>query len=164
VRFPAFVPRLRWPLATGLIGAFGLATLYLGIVTLAESWEHALGLFREDAPFVVPLILGFGTQIGLFTYIKRGLHLPEGTHTAGALAGTAGGTSTLAMVACCAHHVTDVLPLIGLSAAAAFLVEYKTWFLALGLATNIVGIIVMLRLLHLGRHRATLQTQEACHR
>ncbi|NOZ26655.1 MAG: hypothetical protein GXP39_01200 [Chloroflexi bacterium] len=148
------VRRLRWPVIAGVLGALGLAALYLGIVTLAESWEHARDLFREDAPFVVPIILGFGIQVGLFTYLKLGLHLPDGTRAAGALTGTAGGTSTLAMVACCAHHVTDVLPLVGLSAAAVFLAEYKIWFMAAGLATNLIGILVMLRLLRRDRRRA----------
>ncbi|HEY64637.1 MAG TPA: hypothetical protein G4O02_08700 [Caldilineae bacterium] len=149
----------------GMIGALALFVLYLGIVTLAESWDHALDLFREDAPFVVPIILGFGVQVGLFTHLKLGLHLPDGTRTAGALTGTAGGTSTLAMVACCAHHVTDVLPLVGLSAAAVFLAEYKVWFMAVGLATNLLGILVMLRLLRRQRRQALaiLEAQEACH-
>ncbi len=34
--------------------------------------------------------------------------------------GTSGGTSVTAMVACCLHHVTDVLPILGVSAAAEF--------------------------------------------
>jgi hypothetical protein len=158
--------RLAWPVGGALLAAAGLAGLYLGLVTLAESWPHALELFREDTLFVVPIMVGFGAQVGLFIYLKRGLHLPEGTGPAGALTGAAGGTSTLAMVACCAHHLTDVLPLVGLSAAAVFLGVYKTWFLAAGLAANLVGIGVMLRLLYRQRQQfvARLQTLEAYRR
>jgi hypothetical protein len=47
------------------------------------------------------------------------------------------------MVACCAHHLTDVLPLLGLSAAAAFLAEYRIPFMLAGLATNLIGIGVI---------------------
>lgn len=157
--------RPSWPIAGGLLGAAGLTALYLGIVTLAESWSHALELFRQDAPFVVPIILGFGVQVGLFVYLKRGLHLPDGTRAAGALTGAGTGTSTLAMVACCAHHVTDVLPLMGLSAAAVFLAEYKVWFMSVGLVTNLIGIGLMLRMLGRERRRALarLQAQEACY-
>ncbi len=157
--------RLLWPIIGGMLGAVSLSTLYLMIVTVAESWSHALELFRQDMPFVVPIILGFGVQVGLFVYLKQGLHLPEDTRTAGALTGAGTGTSTVAMVACCAHHVTDVLPLVGLSAAAVFLAEYKVWFMAAGLATNLVGIGVMLRLLRRERRQALsmLRTQEACH-
>ncbi len=153
------------PLVAGLLGALGLTALYLGIVTLAESSAHALDLFQEDALFVVPIILGFGTQVGLFTHLNLGLHLPDGARTAGALTGATGGTSTVAMVACCAHHLTDVLPIIGLSAAAAFLAEYKFWFMAFGLTMNLIGIVVMLRLLRREQRQAlsTLQTQEVRH-
>ncbi len=141
------ISHLRRPLAFGLLGSFGMTAFYLGLVTLLESWTHALDLFREDAPFVVPIILGFGIQVGLFTYLKLGLHLTKGTRTAGAVTGTAGGTSTLAMVACCAHHVADVLPLLGLSGAAIFLSQYKIPFMVVGLLSNVVGIGVMLTMI-----------------
>lgn len=157
--------RLLWPIIGGVLGAAALLTLYLVIVTIAESWSHALELFRQDMPFVAPIILGFGIQVGLFVYLKQRLHLPEGARTASALTGAGTGTSTVAMVACCAHHVTDVLPLVGLSAAAVFLAEYKVWFMAAGLAINLVSIGVMLRLLRRERRQALrmLRTQEACH-
>jgi hypothetical protein len=55
--------------------------------------------------------------------------------------------STVAMVACCAHHVTDVLPILGLTAAAAFLAEYRMPFMLIGLGTTLLGIVVMLVIL-----------------
>jgi hypothetical protein len=77
----------------------------------------------------------------MYTYLKTVIHVvAKGT---GALAGASGGTSTAAMVACCAHHVTDVLPLLGLSAAATFLAEYRIPFMLVGLATNLIGIGVI---------------------
>ncbi len=162
--------RRIWPaLLAGVGGTAGLTIVYLGIVSLAESWSHALQLFREDAPYAVPILLGFGVQTGLFAYLKKGLHLPEGARGAGALTGAAGGTSTVAMVACCAHHVTDVLPLVGLSAAAVFLAEYRIWFMLVGLLTNLVGIVVMVRILFRERRRVLQGTwettmEEACPR
>jgi hypothetical protein len=67
------------------------------------------------------------------------------------------------MVACCAHHVTDVLPLVGLTAAATFLANWKIPFMIVGLLTNLIGIIVMLRIIYQERRRATarLATVEA---
>ena len=50
--------------------------------------------------------------------------------------GTSGGTSVTAMVACCLHHVTDVLPILGLSAAATFLTRYQRPFMLIGLGMN----------------------------
>ncbi len=49
------------------------------------------------------------------------------------------------MVACCAHHVADVLPLLGLSAAASFLAAYQIPFMLIGLAMNLIGIVVIVR-------------------
>jgi len=66
----------------------------------------------------------------------------------GAVMGTSGGTSVTAMVACCLHHATDVLPLLGLSAAATFLTRYQRPFMILGLGMNIFGIIFMLTVLY----------------
>ncbi len=61
--------------------------------------------------------------------------------------GAGGATSTVAMVACCVHHVADALPILGLTAAATFLGKYQSVFLAVGLATNLIGIGVILRII-----------------
>jgi hypothetical protein len=115
---------------------------------------------------------GFGVQMGLYTYLKTVIHAAaRGT---GALAGAGGGTSTAAMVACCAHHVTDVLPLLGLSAAATFLAEYRIPFMVVGLITNLIGIGVIgflivrqrRRLAQCeleGHHPAAAASAPACH-
>ncbi len=66
----------------------------------------------------------------------------------GALMGTSGGTSVTAMVACCIHHVTDVLPVLGVSAAATFLTRYQRPFMLVGLGMNILGILLMLTVLY----------------
>ncbi|HLD62444.1 MAG TPA: hypothetical protein VI875_01095, partial [Candidatus Norongarragalinales archaeon] len=52
--------------------------------------------------------------------------------------------STGAMVACCAHHFTDVLPFLGLAALATVLARYQELFLLVGVLSNAVGIIMML--------------------
>jgi hypothetical protein len=59
----------------------------------------------------------------------------------------AGGVSTGSMVACCLHHFTDILPILGFSAAALFLSQYQDAFLLLGVLSNIVGITIMLNLM-----------------
>jgi ABC-type nickel/cobalt efflux system permease component RcnA len=48
------------------------------------------------------------------------------------------------MLACCAHHLADVLPFLGLTAAAVFLNEYRGWFMAAGLALTVAGIGFMI--------------------
>jgi hypothetical protein len=58
------------------------------------------------------------------------------------------------MVACCAHHVTDVLPILGMTAAATFLARYRTPFMLSGLGMTIAGIIIMLVILNWARRKA----------
>ena len=155
--------RTLLPLGAGVLGAIFLTGVYLGIVSLAESPEHALDLFWQDKAFVIPILLGFGTQVGLYTLLKKGLYMPMHLPAAGATTAAGGGMSTMAMVACCAHHVADVLPLVGLTAAATFLANWKIPFMVVGLLTNLIGIAVMLReILKARRHAiAHLSSLEA---
>ncbi len=155
--------RILLPIGAGLVGMLLLMGIYLGIVALAESPAHALDLFWQDKALVMPIMLGFGTQVGLYTLLKKGLYMPMRVATSGATTAAGGGMSTVAMVACCAHHVTDVLPLVGLTAAATFLANWKIPFMIVGLLTNLIGIIVMLRIIYQERRRATarLATVEA---
>jgi len=147
--------RVLWPVGAGLAGAVFLTALYFGIVSWAESPQHALELFWEERWIVIPIILGFGVQIALYTILRKRLFVPVmNTGSSGALTGASGTTSTLAMVACCAHHVTDVLPILGLTAAATFLTNYQTAFMLVGLGTTLVGITVMLFILIRERRKA----------
>lgn len=147
--------RIAWPLGAGIAGAGLLTLLYFGIVSWVESPQHALDLFWEDRWIVTPIILGFGIQSALYIILKKGLFVPVShTGVSGALTGTGGGMSTAAMVACCAHHVTDVLPILGLAAAATFLSEYRIAFMLVGLGTTILGIAFMTIILFKERQKA----------
>jgi hypothetical protein len=140
--------RFLLPVAVGLMGAALLTGLYFGIVSWAESPQHAVKLFWQDRWIVLPIILGFGVQAGLYTILKKRLFVPvSSSGPSGPMMGAGGTTSTLAMVACCAHHVTDVLPVLGLTAAATFLAQYRIAFMLVGLGTTLVGIAVMLVIL-----------------
>ena len=147
--------RYLMPVAVGLMGAALLTGLYFGIVSWAESPQHAAELFWQDRWVVFPIILGFGVQAGLYTVLKMRLFVPvASTGPSGPMMGAGGTTSTLAMVACCAHHVADVLPILGLTAAATFLAQYRIAFMLVGLGTTLVGIIVMLVILFKERRKA----------
>lgn len=152
--------RILWPVGAGLAGAIFLTVLYFGIVSWAESPQHAIDLFWQERWIVLPLILGFGVQVALYTILKKRLFIPSGLTAlarvgpSGALTGAGGATSTAAMVACCAHHVTDVLPIVGLTAAATFLAEYQTPFMLAGLGTTMLGIAVMLFILFRERRKS----------
>lgn len=147
--------RLGWPIGAGIVGAMFLAIVYLGIVSVAESPQHAIDLFWEDRLIVTPIILGFGIQMALYVILKKRLFAPVAhTGPSGTLTGASGATSTLAMVACCAHHVTDVLPILGLTAATTFLAEYRIAFMLVGLGMTMLGIAVMLVILLRERRKA----------
>ena len=136
------------PLAFGLLAALGLFGFYLGVITFAQGWNHALQQLVDDRLFVGAIALGFGTQAALFTYL-RGLHARTHASVGGIAAST--GTSATAMLACCAHHLTEVLPILGLSGAAVFLNAYKAPLLWVGIAMNLAGIAYLLW--QIGRQR-----------
>jgi hypothetical protein len=147
--------RVLLPVAVGLAGALLLTGLYFGILSWAESPQHAVKLFWEDRWIVFPITLGFGVQAGLYTILKKGLFMPVASiGPSGSMMGAGGTTSTIAMVACCVHHVTDVLPILGLTAAATFLAQYRIAFMLVGLGTTLVGITVMLVILLKERRKA----------
>ncbi len=135
--------RVALSIALGVAGAATLVALYLGVVTWAQGAEHALELLWGDRLFVGLIGAGFGTQVGLFTYVRllrRAL-----AREAVALTGAGTAASSVSMVACCAHHLADLLPIVGLSGLAVFLVDARIPLMLVGLATNAVGVAVMIR-------------------
>ena len=128
-----------------LIGAGAavlLIIIYLGIITLAQDWAHALQQTGELWYWVLALAGGFGIQAGLFSFMRQGIRKRRAA-TTGSVAAS-GGISAGSMAACCAHHLSDVLPLLGLSGVAMFLVQYQLFFIIVGVVSNVVGITVML--------------------
>lgn len=129
----------------GILSALALVGLYLGLVTWAQDFRHARDLLWDDRYFVGAIAAGFGLQVGLFAYLRRLLSIrSRASATAGTAAGT--GTSTAAMLACCAHHLTDALPVLGLSGLAVFLGDYRVPLMLLGVGVNAAGVLFMLRL------------------
>jgi len=142
------------PLTAFLLGFSLMTGLYFGILTWAQGWEYASKQFLLNRWYVMPIWIGFGIQAALYAILRFRLFIPTTTtgHT-GAMMGTSGGTSVTAMVACCLHHVTDVLPILGLSAAATFLTRYQRSFMLVGLSMEIIGVIVMLIVLYRARQQ-----------
>lgn len=60
------------------------------------------------------------------------------------MAGSA--TSSLTMVACCLHHVSDLLPAVGfVLAASSLLIQYKDAIITIGLLANMIGSAYIVR-------------------
>jgi hypothetical protein len=123
-----------------------MLAFYTALLSILNSPVHAWDEFAKMWYWITAIALGFGLQIGMYAHIKITLKHREGT---GAVAAS-GGMSGAAMAACCAHHLSEVLPLLGLAALSTFLVRYQSAFLAVGLASNIIGIIIMLT--HIKKH------------
>lgn len=130
----------------GIGGGAILLALYFLTLSLTQSFSHALEQFSDLWYLILPLTVGFGLQVFLYSYIRyqiQGKNLKAATRELAA----SGGVSAGAMIVCCAHHLIDVLPLLGLSAVFLFLTKYQIFFLFLGLTSNVVGILFLLEII-----------------
>lgn len=142
----------RWviPAAVGLLGALALIGLYLDVLALLQSPSHALDQLATDLAWVTLIASGFGIQLGLYAYLRRVVHAMK-LAGASAVTGAGTGASTLGMLACCVHHLADVIPLVslvgvgGLSGLIGFLIEWKIPFIVFGLGVNLIGIVNSIR-------------------
>lgn len=142
------------PYLYGLGGTIGLLSLYAVTMTILSGWGAAVEQFSALWYLMMPLAASFGIQVGLYTKAREGVfsiyeseirHADQSAGGAGSLA--AGGASAGAsMLACCAHHATDVLPFLGLSALSIFLTRYQIPILLGSLAINIIGIAHFIKL------------------
>lgn len=142
--------------ASGAIAAGVLLLVYLALISLAQGVEHAFAQLAADAPFVGLMAAGFGTQVALFAELRT---VDRIYRSSAAVTAAGTGTSAAAMLACCAHHVVELLPILGLSAAAVFLNAYKTPLLLLGIVMSVIGIVVIGR--QLARARRACAVIEA---
>ena len=124
---------------SGLLAGSGLAAFYVIVVGWASGVQHLATQARSDWVYLTLIVAGFGTQIALLVELRhRRSQRPADQATAGAGAGA----SAISMVACCAHHIADLAPIIGISGAAAFLTDYRVPFMVVGIAINAVGVTV----------------------
>lgn len=128
-----------------ILGSFGLSAFYyLLLFAVTQDPLHPINQFNILQPWMSLLIIGFGIQMGLFWLMKNGIQFNlQEKKDAKLAAGTGTAVSGMAMVACCAHHLVDVLPILGFSAAALFLSEYQEQLLIFGVLSNLLGIIMM---------------------
>ena len=135
----AYKPYLWGAVASASMALFYLAIMFLTMKRAFIVWDN----FTQNWYLILGIIIGFGIQIGLWVYIKN--YLKHGA--SGAVAGITGAASGSAMLACCAHHLADILPILGFAGAVAWATQYQRPLLVLGLSINILGIIYMLRVL-----------------
>ena len=122
-------------------GAAGLLVVLfnISIASLAEgSFEKGYEVFLANGIFVYLIPLAVGVQMGLFRYHRN---MTSGNVSGSEKVGMAGSaTSSLAMLACCLHHVSDLLPAVSfILATSSFLTEYKDAIIIIGLSANLAG-------------------------
>ncbi len=131
---------LRNPFVFGASTGILVILFNISIASLAEgSIGKGYQVFLANGIFVYLIPLAVGIQMGLFRYHRNLIsgHGLSGSEKMG-MAGSA--TSSLTMVACCLHHVSDLLPTVGLIlAASSFLIQHKDAIITIGLLANLAG-------------------------
>lgn len=124
----------------GFLAAIVLLAVYLVIVSLVSGWDFAKDQFGQFWYFIVSLSVGFGIQIGLYSFLKNSI---KQNISAGVVTTTAA-TSTAAMISCCAHYLVNILPVLGAVGIITIISQYQIQFFWLGLIFNLAGIVYMI--------------------
>lgn len=143
------------PIRSGVLASALLLGAYFVVLTLVSGWEFARTQFAAYWYFVVALAVGFGVQIGLFSYLRR---ITRHTDASGKVVTVSGATSTGAMISCCAHYLTNVLPVLGATGVVALVAQYQVELFWVGLAFNLAGMFYVGRkVIEASRHMALME-------
>lgn len=135
-----------FPYLIGMGASLGLLAFYMGVMTLTSDWYYALIQLQDYLFWILALSLGLGIQSTLFVMIRRRLKGIE-KKTAKSTLATSGGLSGASMIACCLHHLADIVPFLGLPVLAVTVQKYQTFFFMIGVLSNLFGISLMLRMM-----------------
>jgi len=147
----------------GALAGAGLALFYVVVVAGSSgSWDHLADQAGQDWYYLVPIVGGFSIQVALIAELRRRHRLQ---HAVAAASGVGAGASTVGMVACCAHHLADLAPILGATGAAAFLTDYRIVFMTVGIGVNAFGVALAahrLRRTPLGHTRQNEEEPGTC--
>lgn len=136
----------------GILGSLGLFLFYYIILSLVTGdVTHPLIQMKLYQPWMSFLILGFGIQVALYSSLRSGvrfrLNRQDDSQAATAITGSGAVVSSLSMTICCAHHLVELIPILGVSGLALFLTEYQKELLILGVIANFLGLVFMVWML-----------------
>ncbi|MDP3974605.1 MAG: hypothetical protein Q8P65_01300 [bacterium] len=137
------IKKYRIPVIRGLLSTTILLILYATIISLVSGWSFAQNQFQQFWYYVVSLALGFGIQVGLYTYLKRSIIYAVSPK----IVATTGTTSTIAMISCCAHYLVNILPVLGAIGIITVISQYQIQFFWVGLLFNFAGIVYMIHII-----------------
>ena len=132
---------LTKPVLYGILASTVLLGVYFAVLTLISGWSFAQSQFASFWYFIVSLAVGFGIQIGLYSHL-RGLVNGIG---GGKMLGVTGTTSTAAMILCCTHYLSNLLPILGVAGVVTFVAQYQTELFWVGILFNLGGIAYMIK-------------------
>lgn len=124
----------------GVLASAVLIGVYFVIVSLISEPNFAISQWNQYWYFIVSLAVGFGIQMGLYTYLKNEVRNMQGN---GRVLGITGTTSTATMISCCTHYLVNVLPVLGVTGIATFVSQYQTDFFWIGILFNLAGIFYL---------------------
>lgn len=124
----------------GSIATIILLAVYVAIVSLVSGWSFMLTQLQTYWYFVISLAIGFGVQVGLYSYLKNAI---AHTNMSGKVLAVSGTTSTAAMISCCAHYLVNLLPILGAVGIITVISQFQVQLFWVGLTFNLIGIIYM---------------------
>jgi Cu+-exporting ATPase len=142
------------PVFYGVTACALLLGMYAVVLMLVSGAEFLRTQFALFWYFVLALAVGFGAQVGLYTRLRQ---VTRHDSSSGKVVAVSGGTSTAAMISCCAHYVANVLPVLGATGLVALVAQYQTELFWVGLAFSLAGIVYVGRKLAAAtRHMAQM--------
>lgn len=135
----------------GILASLTLLSIYFLILTFVSGWGFAWEQFSQYWYYIISLAVGFGIQFSLYSYLKSMIK----EKASGQVLAATGTTSTAAMISCCAHYLTNILPILGITGVITFISQYQVQFFWIGLFFNLLGI------LYIGNKVITLTTKKA---
>lgn len=128
----------------GVLATTALFILYGVIVTAVSGWTLAVQQFINSRYFVISLAVGFGIQVGLYTYLRQSIaQINASINASGKVVAVSGTTSATAMVACCAHYLVNIAPLMGLAGALSIIGQYQRQLFWVGIWLNLISLIYL---------------------
>ena len=121
----------------GFLAILGLFTLYAVTMTALSGIEAAVEQFRVLWYLMLPLVIGFGIQVGLYRELRDRIRGGNGARNVLVVTGA---NSTVAMISCCAHYLANILPLLGATGLLTLVGQYQIELFWVGLAANLLGI------------------------
>lgn len=124
--------------AIGALATAALLGFYFLILSLVSDWAFTIDQFTTFRYYIVGVALGFGIQIGLYTYLRSAI---QNHCVSGKVVAVSGTTSTVAMISCCAHYLVNILPILGATGLITLVGQYQIELFWVGLVSNGAGIL-----------------------